>query len=78
MMVLQNDKLMIYDEYTFHRLIYASAFCNRYLWHHYDIQTFISGLIKPREMNFELAASKILLYPRELEVGSCWRPSEVL
>jgi len=26
MTVLQNDKLLIYDEYTFHRLIYASAF----------------------------------------------------
>jgi len=31
MTVLQKNKLMIYDEYTFHRFIYASAFCNRYL-----------------------------------------------
>jgi len=46
MTVLQKNKLMIYDEYTFHRFIYASAFCNRYLWHHYDMQTFISSLIK--------------------------------
>jgi len=58
MTALQNDKLLIY-EYTFHRIIYASAFCNRYLWHHYDIQTFVGGFIKPRELNFELAASII-------------------